>query len=710
MNQLKKQLICLTALISAGNLFGIAGTTTKIVPRSQSFDAARQMVGWNNPNWGINRYPQDDYYASFNATFAYTKTFRDNRLTQSLFGDAVVCGECDDLAIKISGSAVPDRAWNEWLGDYFGLPRDFQSTVTFKPTISNFLIDFSFYAGLDSWIDGLYFRIHGPFVHTKWNLNARETVTSPGTAANGAYFQGYFSSNAVPITNMNKGFLNYANGCVPTINNDFDSTAEYACLNTICTPDVEGPCGCTSLGNITWQSLCNSRISNDCEDGSLTRNGFGELRAVLGWNFLNDEEEQYHVGLGIYAAAPTGTSIGKQDGCDGDQGRYLFEPIIGNGKHWELGAQVTAHYIFWNSQDDSKSGGIYLEANATHLFAASQIRCFDLDSAGSNSRYMLAQYLESNRNSSPAISTEYNPSGLEFGNVYAPVANITQRAVYSTIAVQGDIAVTATYQSEGFQWDIGYNFWGRTCEDLCIQRCCPVQESSVGNWALKGDQRVYGFALVPPSVTRPPADIVALKIPATDSRATIYSGSNMYNNIDYTPVNPVDAVNAFADNASLDKTNNQNAVWTLPSTPPAAGSAVMYDSNPPIFIQESDFDLTGTRGTSNKAFTNFTWKWCSNETWTPYVTLGGEIEFGATESGCYPIKCKTESSSSCSSTCNPCPSTCNPCATSSNSYPTQACDTTPCVGLPRRAPAPTNCIDCALSQWGIWFKIGTSYN
>ena len=53
MNQLTKQLLCLTALLSAGQVFAIAGAVTKIVPRSQSFNVARQMVSWNQPDWGI---------------------------------------------------------------------------------------------------------------------------------------------------------------------------------------------------------------------------------------------------------------------------------------------------------------------------------------------------------------------------------------------------------------------------------------------------------------------------------------------------------------------------------------------------------------------------------------------------------------------------------------------------------------------------------
>src|SRR5271156_1177487 len=211
MNQLKKQLLCLTALVSATHLFG-DGTTSKIIPRSQSFNAARQLVGWDNYEWGINRKPQDDNYSSFNITFEYTRTFRDNRLARALFGNDLICSQCNDDAITISGSAVAGRnGTTNWLADYFGLPRDFQSTVSFKPQIQNYILEFNYYIGLDSWVEGMYFNIFGPFVHTKWNLNATECVSDAGTAYNGSYFQGYFTDNIVPMTSLNTGFLAYAN-------------------------------------------------------------------------------------------------------------------------------------------------------------------------------------------------------------------------------------------------------------------------------------------------------------------------------------------------------------------------------------------------------------------------------------------------------------------------------------------------------------------
>ena len=483
--------------------------------------------------------------------------------------------------------------------------------------------------------------------------------------------------------------MDYSNGCVPTINNDYTNADESYC----------DAYTCTASQPIAWNSLCWAKIANDCscDGGALSRNGLAEIRAVLGWNFLNDEEEDYHFGIGIYAAAPTGSSVGNAE-CNGKgdgKGRYLFEPIVGNGHHWELGAQVTGHHIFWRNDDDSKNCGIYLESNISHMFGANQIRCFDLKSAGSSSRYMLAQYLDSNRNSYPSLGNSglVDSLGLEFGNIYAPVANLTVRNVKSVIAVQADIGITVSYRSNNFQWDLGYDFWATTPEDLSIENCCPNQ-AIVGNWALKGDQRVYGFTTAIPQLSTTPD--VPVKLAVSDQFATINTGSNMAAGFDYTPAIPTQPFNQEADNATLASSTDTHIIYDQPSA--IGTSKQIFTSNPPIFITEGNFDLTSIKGLSNKVFTNFNWNWNNNSEskWTPYLGIGGELEWGRTNNDCSTNQCAQK----------------NPCASSSScceAYPNNV-DLTPCPTLAHRPPTPSNAVKCALSQWGIWVKVGSSYN
>lgn len=687
MNIHNKSLLSIALLVSACMS---SATTTKLIPRSQSLNTARQLVGWDNPDWGINRKPQDEYYSSMNVVFEYTRTFRDDRLARCLFGNDIICGDCGP-SIIISGSARTDRGASDWLADNFGLPRDFKSAVTIKPRIDNFLLDFSWFLGLDNVAHGLYFRIHGPFVHTRWHLNPSEAIQNNGTVP---YFQGYFGphnadytskTSSVDVKNLNKSFLDYAHGSTPTLPDD-----------------------------ITWQSLCCSKIAPCCDE-PLTKNGFGELRFALGWNFLNNDQGDYHLGLGIYVGAPTGNRPG--EGCDGD---YLFEPIIGNGKHWELGGQITAHHVWWRSEDDEASLGFFFEANIMHLFSSCQTRCFDLCANGENSRYMIAQRLASNEDAECKLDG-YSDAQLAFANEFAPVANITQRKVEVGVKIQGDLALSLQYRTGNFAWDFGYNFWARSCEDICIKKDCAPKVS--GTWALKGDQRVYGFIgeptpyeypyvypepymMMPPEIyvpiaaPFPDADgaLAAIPLAATDSKATIHSGSNLKNNVNYAPVEPNAPSNQYADNKILatgltEYFEIEDKVVTrfIDQAQEGLEANQLYTSNEPITIKECDFDLTGSKGLSHKIFTHLNYAWYDNadeRTWVPYLGVGAEVEFGKTDSKCCdPVVGKTTSScnTDCKTSCSTSKTNCSPCDTKC-------------------------CSNCAISQWGVWIKLGTSYN
>jgi hypothetical protein len=626
-----------------------ASTVTNIIPRSQSLNSARQMVGWNNPDWGINRKLGDEFYASMNLAFEYTRTFRNDRLSRALFGSDLVCSDCGESLI-ISGSQRNDRTPVDWLADYFGLPRDFKSVVNFSPHITNYILEFSFYVGLDQWYEGLYFRLHAPFVHTGWKLGAQEKVLSSGSVG---YFQGYFGPDNIGYMNeassatvdlLNSQFLNYTAGCTPSL------------------PD-----------NVCWQGLSCSQIISECTQSQATLNGMADVRFVLGWNFLNNEEGNYHLGIGIYTAAPTGTRPGY--GCF--VGNDLFEPIIGNGKFWELGGQITAHHIWWRSDTDESRFGFFAEIDITHLFSTNQRRCFDLTCNGPSSRYMLAQRLIPNENYDPRLDGASN-AGLQFANEFAPVANLTNRIVRVGIGAQADMSFTFQYQRNNFSWDIGYNFWGRSCEKICIAENCT---KVAGTWALKGDNRVYGFVndLAYPDALAGMGLPVA--IAATDSKASIHQGSNLRNGVDYTPITPQAPDNMFADSAiaATATANNGtvvNGVVTLYIDQTETGyySNQLYTSSDPILIQECNFNLIGSRGISNKFFTHLNWGWNDRDetNWTPYFGFGAEVEFGNNSKNCFPNANTTIS----------CPSACD-----------NGC-----------------CTSCAITQWGLWLKAGTSYN
>lgn len=629
--------------------------------RSQSSNNARKNAGMANHT---NLFDQDGWYGTFNVTPGYSRSFRPSKITCCLFGNfADKCGD-----VRVQGSRVADRCPNALLADYFYLPTDFDSTFNVDPRISNAWADFQFYAGMDKWWCNSYFRIYAPVVRTKWDLNFCETVCATGTLN---HDPGYFTPCELDRSSLLSNACEYFQGCSP------DNVTETIATGTNVT--------------IQFRGLNAARIC-----GSQTKTALADLRAELGWNFLNDDD--YHFGVNIQFAAPTGNA---PEAC------FLFEPIVGNGKHFELGGGLSGHFLFWRSDDEECTFGIYFDANITHMFKKRQRRTFDL-CGKPLSRYMLAM-----RMGTPIIgdlqgnvSNVNTDASSQFKFDFTPVANISTVDIDSTIGVQGDVAIWLNYTSGNtFSWDIGYNFWGRSCEKLrcpcpsqcdpcacdpcdvvCPSLCDPCDGENV--WALKGDAQVFGFdvpAVIPDPFPCSAANAVPLS--GTQSGAQICSGKNYPSTGASTePSVNTGLLNAGVDNNHLaiaDFANGNGADDVFSQFNDDSVGREVNTSIQPVFINCCDLDLcTTTRGISHKIWSHLQWNW-DNDCWQPYIGVGGEAEFGKSEDCCDPCKtsCSPCDDSSCSTSCDPC---CDPCK--------------------------SDCMDCALSQWSVWVRLGFSFS
>ncbi len=495
-----KVVLSLLLISSAGMVLAHSSATPYFNIRSQSANLALEMVGQEGY---INRYESDGNYTVFSLTPAYQQSFDKSALACCLFGqDLVKCGDCSQLTI--SGSEFPNRGDKDWLADYFGLPTDFKSTIQFNPRIRNVLVDANFFFGLDEWWHpGMYFRMHIPFVHTRWELDYCETVSSKGV---NDYPFGYFTGNLSPI------FASASASWTDAV--DFGNKRSEQLCNV---SSFVSDCKTADLTNIIISQVPEDGILADleslplypkeflifeplnfarwagCDCSPLTKNGVADWRFTLGYNaYMSDK---FHVGFGVTGAAPTGNR---------PHGQFLFEPIIGNGNHWELGGQFTSHYRFWQSEDEEKSLTGYLDANLTHMFKTRQTRSFDLKGKP-NSRYMLALKLEDATYGQVAAEgialiteTRFVNSGIftlqeEFANHYAPVANLTTVDVDVNIGAQIDLALMLNYTTRNYSFDLGYNLWARTCERIKLRCDCPTRLDTE-NWALKGTSHTYAIS------------------------------------------------------------------------------------------------------------------------------------------------------------------------------------------------------------------------
>lgn len=577
--------------------------------RSQSVDLSRQVVGMRDIE---NKLLNTDCWPGYaSITLESTQSFHTQDITRCLFNT-----KCNQ-SITISGSSVANRGANDWLADNFGLPTDFQSTVLFNPTVSNVIADFQGYLRLDRYCQGLYFYIHAPLTHTKWNLNACENIINQGTAP---YAEGYFSDDIVERSNLLNSASNFFSG-------------QQA-------PNIEGQ---------TFNKLTNARWAlGDCS--SRTKTELADLRMWLGYDWFNCDA--FNFGIGAVVAAPTGNA---------PEGILLFEPIAGNGKHWELGIMLKGDCTLWESAEGTHALHAFTQANITHLFKAQQRRTFDL--AGKPlSRYMLAEKLGPNNtapylygNTSEALAfcpTNFdleNPilSNFKFAQEYTPVANLTTLCVDVTADIQVDWVAMATYSRCNFTWDAGYELWYRGCENIKPRNW---EDALIAEnvWALKGDAHVYGFG---ECADAPFVDGQPVALAATESNATLFSGTNA--GLTNTQIN----LGIDAPQFALGGSSTPAATTFTALSGTTAQTQAIFTSIQPVFITSDNIDICSarTKGFSNKFFTHINYYWddsCLN----PFIGVGGMVEFGS------------NNKSSCAS-----------------AY---------------------NCQQCTLSQWGVWIKGG----
>ena len=321
-----------------------------------------------------------------------------------------------------------------------------------------------------------------------------------------------------------------------------------------------------------------------------TASHIADVQINIGTYALTDEE--YHAAVALRVVIPTGTR---------PNAALLFEPVIGNGHHWELGANGNIYVLVWKNESETKKLTGHAIANLTYMFKTTQTRCFDLFDKP-NSRYMLVERLASSPREQPQLAGNSNV-GTEFQNELSPLANITMANVFVGSTFQADAIFAISFHARNFAFDFGYNYWYRGNEQVRLRDRCQPPGLDGNSWAPKGDAYVYGFA-DQPTTTR---------LAATESGATIRSGTNNY------PYG-VDGISSF-QNGGIDSPVEAKA--SLDGGPEIDVTAIngkaMFTSERPYFLNINSIDLSGSAGYSDKLFTHLSYTWHYNETYTFFL-------------------------------------------------------------------------------------------
>ena len=559
---------------SLSSCYNTNGPRSIYVMRSAGANSARELIGWQDR---INNYALDyegELWGSSTFAIEYQKTFNPHAIAEQLFGSSV---------LNFKGSQVASRTSKDIIADYFGLPTTYEGAVSFSPTIKTWTGEYQVYFGLDRWLCGLYARFNAPLVWTNWNIGA---CTKDSSLVEPLFDPGYMGiASKDPITSpiASLGSLREA-----------------------------------LIGYVGFGDKQDARHFGNVDFGGKTLVRIADIDMILGWNFL--ASDNYHLGFNTYFVLPLGNKP-----CP----ETLFSPVVGNGKHYELGAGISGHLTMWQSCSGS-SLGVYIEGNCTHLFRNIQTRSFDFCQNGLLSRYMLLKQLGIPKNGPvPADANAYSHmllDGIDWSTRCASVS----------IPCKVDFTVKLAANAAWFGLDLGYNIYGQTQEKVKILPNYPTINNS-SRFGMKGLLGTHYFAREADadsvsavgtlnstaSVSKINkanfSDIQTTNNPVSIQGVGTYGGIDL--NADQYGVNWHNQNSANAQTAQEAEQNNSAAYYS--------GAGFPNQTNPGPNILELD-DLSTYSGSGHGFITNKFFGFISyngRSCYEPFLGIGGEVEF-----------------------------------------------------------------------------------
>lgn len=555
---------------------------TTFIPRSQGANTARELVGWQKQ---IFRPFLCQNYATTAFTFEYSRSFESCKIAQRLF-----CTDC----LTFAGSQVESRVnGKDIVADYFGLATDFKGTLFIKPRIENYILDFNFFFGLDNWSSGAFLRIHAPLVHTSWNLGLDDCIVCDNkNKGNTTFPDCYMSSETIQTTTPDN--------CA---SNERKITITQNCQRkTICAPIRQTAASLREAlsGNFIFGDMDEPWEFGRFNFCSSNKTGFADIDIIYGYNIC--QSDYGHFAFFGQVVIPTGNR---------PRALVIFEPILGNGKHWELGGGISTHISVRNDYyDQGFNAGIYIEGNATYMFKSSQKRALDFTKNGLFSRYILLKEFDSNNN--------------YIGKLINAI-NFATRNVDVIIGYKVDASVKFYIQRCGWQFDLGYNVYSREKEKVCLKTDCPcdIDERKFG---IKGTEGVccneheveLDMNIIDPQATKK-------LLNTTQPDATMFT----------VPPAPV-AQSIMPDDLFPCSTDeNETCVCLSYLNPPIVNESIVGQkfifantTAKPVLVTCKDLDLNSaaqSRLLTHKIFWHIGYKWI--HCYEPHFGIGGEVEF-----------------------------------------------------------------------------------
>jgi len=378
---------------------------------------------------------KEEFYGDFAVTLGWQQNFDRYRLSSYFFKP------CGSITVGSNNATGCDIRASD-----LGLSSTFTGTAWLCPKYQDFIADFDLYMAWDEFVKGLWTELRVPFVHTRWNAGLGTSVTAAGGD--------YYSTRDT------------AEGGVAANYPHFVVNQEYNALPIV----YKGSCALSSalLGNSTFgdaTALTAGKIVNCVR----TANGLGGIRFALGYDFLR--KERGSMGLAVDVEFPAANKLAKNNCCCN---LFLFDPSVGSQHAWKVGGVLRGQYMLWDKGEDERID-MYLDGRVHGGFSGKTTRLLGLNANGTS---LFNQYLLLKKYSISGNVATYE--GLE------RAANLLKAQVKAYSTVEAQLTAMFQYKNGGFVGALGYNFFGRNAEKICLCCLCSSDPSNY-SYVIKGN-------------------------------------------------------------------------------------------------------------------------------------------------------------------------------------------------------------------------------
>ncbi len=371
---------------------------TFMMPRASLYNMALEQSTWHR---ALGKTTTSDHKSSIQVSTLYQHSTNSGDLGKYFgyfapkaneFRDYINVVNSDDFAT----ADAKDNTWSEFIihnvADY---KDNLSGKIQFRPTQEIFSTRLDFYTDLSSLANNLFLQISMPITSVKNSLRLTQDgtltpITMAGHPANGKTLLDYFKGNV-------------------------SSFAEDAANQQL--------------------ALTHAKMEN-----GKSHAGIADVETKLGLALINNKNSWLKVGASM--VTPTGNR---------PTGEFIFEPICGNGQHWEFGGFVDTKCLLW--KNDRSSVSFLANASCSYGLEDTEKRTLGIQK----------------NDGTPVPFSQYYVVGQKGVRHLFPFANISTQDLKVTPGVHCQALANLAFTFKNVAFDCGYNLFAKQHETVQLK-------------------------------------------------------------------------------------------------------------------------------------------------------------------------------------------------------------------------------------------------